>query len=335
MATKINAGDDAKRKDFWMVNPFQIVVREELGGRRYERDPNDVASLAVSMLEHGQRQPIEVRRIEDNRLQAVFGFTRLAAAKLIREGFDWTDPATGDVVRKHDSEFMVKCVVTDANEKTAFLANLVENAHRRQTSPIDDAHNQHRLRDQYGYSDADIARVYRCDTGKVGKLRRLLSLDDTTQAMIHARDLSLHAALDLLELPEDKRAEALCEAMRENGKVNGAVIRSTVRETLLTETESSPPVSPVEETDAHESPDTTEEISPPTPPTPNNEEVRVTPPRRVKPLSPKEIRTFWEELGEKTDDDTLRDLCKTALSWLSGKRSAKTFRDALNKIVKS
>lgn len=209
MATKINAGDDAKRKDFWMVDPFQIVVREELGGRRYERDPNDVASLATSMLEYGQRQPIEVRRIEDNRLQAVFGFTRLAAAKLIREGFDWTDPATGDVVR------------------------------------------------------------------------------------------------------------------------------STVRETLLTETESSPPVSPVEETDAHESPDTTEEISPPTPPTPNNEEVRVTPPRRVKPLSPKEIRTFWEELGEKTDDDTLRDLCKTALSWLSGKRSAKTFRDALNKIVKS
>lgn len=241
MALKINAGENVKRGDIFFVDPFQVIVKEELRGRHKPPTEKAIIDMACSLMDNGQRQAVECRKLKDNRLQLNLGFTRTAAARLIRNGF--TDP---DGNERKDEEFMLKVMISDANDEVAFINNVVENAHRNQTSPIDDAHNQHKLRDQLGKTDAEIMRLYRYrDENKVARLRRLLSLPTWIQDLVHEYSITegetglpVKGALDLLDLPEDQWEEAIKSSMGENGRVVAAKLTAHVREHNLEKAES-------------------------------------------------------------------------------------------------
>lgn len=309
MALKINAGEDVKRGDLFMVDPFQVVVKEDLRGRHLPPTDEVIVDMALSMMDHGQRQPVECRKTENNKLLLVLGFTRTAAARLIRTGF--VNPETGEEVK--DEEFKLKCVITDANDMKAFLNNIVENAHRNQTSPIDDAYNQHRLRDQYGYTDADVRRLFQYkDINKVGRLRRLLSLPQKAQLLVHEERLPVQAALDILDIEDEaarneafEKVYAECEA---NGKAKAADVRSLVRQHHLNDDDKD------DEGGEGES-----------------EGSRKT--NKAKPLSSKEIRKFWENLSETHADEAVKNLAKTFIMWMGGKRADKTLQKAIDALL--
>lgn len=227
MAIKINAGSNVKRGDYFSVDPFEIVVREELRGRHKPPTDDRIVNRALSILDHGQIQAVECRRDEKHRLILNSGFTRTAAVRLIRTGFDY------EGVHYHDPDFMLKVLLTEANDATAFKRNVVENAQRDDTSPIDDAFNQQKLRDAYGMSDADIARLYGCNQAKISTYRKLLQLKTEWQDMVHDGRLSVSAALLVLELPEEQRATAIENSAKDNGKINGAKLTEMVRENCL------------------------------------------------------------------------------------------------------
>lgn len=229
MAVKLDAGD-VVRRDYFMVNPFEITVKEELRGRHTPPTEQDIIEMAESLLDHGQQQPVQCRKFEGNKLLLNLGFTRMAAARLIVSGF--TD-STG--TERKDEAFRLKVVLSDGNDKDAFVHNIVENAHRNATSPIDDAYNQNRLRDQYGMSDVEIGRLYRyTDGAKVGRFRKLLALSPEVQALVHDGSMAVAAAIDLLELPDDQRKLAITAASANgDGKVSGSAIREQVREHIL------------------------------------------------------------------------------------------------------
>jgi ParB/RepB/Spo0J family partition protein len=232
MAAKIDAGDDVKRGDMFWVDPFKIVMKEDLRGRHKPPTEEQIIEMAESMMDNTQQQPVQCRKLGDNRLQLNLGFTRTAAARLIRTGF--TD-SKGN--QRKDEEFKLKVVISDANDKQAFKNNIVENAHRNQTSPIDDAHNHRECREKYGMTDPEITELYRYkDVNKVGRLRRLLSLNSDVQDLVHAGTMSVTAAIDLLDMPEDKQAEAI-KAATKDGKVSGAQVRAQVRSHLLADTD--------------------------------------------------------------------------------------------------
>jgi ParB-like chromosome segregation protein Spo0J len=230
MATKVNAGD-VKRGDLLFVDPYELKVVEELRGRHKPPTEEAVILMAESILDHGQRQPVECRKIENHRLQLTLGFTRTAAVRLIRKGF--TD--SQGVERPADPEFRLKVVITDTNDDLAFIHNIVENAHRNQTSPMDDAFNQNRLREKYGKNDAEIARLYQYKgQGMVSRLKKLISLDTRFQEMVHDGTLSINGALELLDLPADARDAALAAATnQDSGKVNATDLRAQVRDRIL------------------------------------------------------------------------------------------------------
>jgi ParB/RepB/Spo0J family partition protein len=302
MATKLNAGDDVKRGDLYMVDPFQIMVNEASRGRFKAPDESKIIEMAESMIEHGQQQPIQVRKIKpENKLQVTFGFTRTAAARLIRTGF--TD---SQGVEQKNEEFMLQIKVVDANEETAFINNIVENAHRNLTSPIDDAYNQKRLRDQMGKSNAEIARLYKWDAGKVGKYQDLLTLSDAYQQQIHDGTMPVSAAYNLLELPEDQRAAAIAAATNENtGKVVATQVASQVREHHLRD-------------EGHE------HIG-------NNSPAPVV--ASAKPLSVKELRTYWENHAENHVDPAIKKFAKTLVAFMAGKRAIKTMDRELEALL--
>jgi ParB-like chromosome segregation protein Spo0J len=225
MAMKVEAGPDMRRGDCLFVDPYQIKVVEKLRGRHRSPDESAIIAMADSMLTYGQRQPVECRRVKDNKLQLVAGFTRMAASRLIRDGF--LDQYGAE---RQDKAWMLKCVVVDANDEESFCHNLVENEHRNNTSEIDDAHNHRTLRDVYGYDDTRIKALYGYrDPNKIGRLRRLLELPASVQAKIHAGEMGVQAGLDLLELPEDEREGAIAVATNAEGNVNGAAIKDQIR----------------------------------------------------------------------------------------------------------
>lgn len=311
MSMKIDVGPDgARRADLFWVDPFAIQVLDDLRGRRRPPGDGEIVAMATSLLDHTQLQPVNARRIEGNRLLLTAGFTRTAAARLIRTGF--TD-ANG-MVRK-DEKFRIQVRVVDCNEQAAFVGNVIENCRRNATSPVDDAHNQQRMRDRYGMGDKEIAELYG-DGGvaRVSRLKGLLRLSDAQQKLVHDGAMSVDAALATLDLPEEDRATAFDEAAA-GSRVTGARVRRQVRDHHLRD----------EPDEGH--PADGQPMAPAT-----------AVPKRA--LTAKEVREFFEGLSKATDvaDEAawakpIQKFAKDALAWLAGTRSDKALIKALNRLL--
>ena len=219
MAIKINAGD-VGRGDVFYIDPHEIIVDEKLNGRWEPHDEEAVKALAKSYEEEGQLQAVQVRKVADNRVQLVMGYRRHAAAVEFNK-------------RHPDKPMKLKAVVVTINDEEAFRRNIVENRERRETTPIDDAYNQRRLRENFGWNDTRIAAFYGVTAPYVGLLKKLLSLPTDTQKLVHGRQLSVKAAAALTELTPEEQQKAL-EPMPElapvqvdSAQVDSAPVQST------------------------------------------------------------------------------------------------------------
>ena len=196
MAIKINAGD-VGRGDVFFIDPQEIIVDEKLNGRWEPHDEAAITSLAKSFEEEGQLQPVQVRRVADNRVQLVMGYRRHAAVV----EFNRLHP---------DKPMKLKAIVVTINNEEAFRRNIVENRERQETTPIDDAFNQRRLRDDYGWTDTKIAEFYGLTPPYVGLLKKLLTLPTATQKLVHSRQLSVKAGLRRsTELTPEQQQQAI------------------------------------------------------------------------------------------------------------------------------
>ena len=233
MAIKLNAGD-VTRKDMLMVDPYQIVVKEELRGRWMAPPDSAIVAMAESMVENTQLEPVQCRKIEGDKLLLTMGFTRTAASRMIRDGF--TNSA-GEKIQ--DPDFKLKVLLVSGNDQVAFVNNVVENAIRNETSHVDNAFNQNRLRENHGMTNDQIANLYKWKgTVKVCQLQRLLNAEQPILEAVHNGKMGLEAALLLLDLPADERAKTMENATTEAGKINGADIKTQVREHHLRDQDS-------------------------------------------------------------------------------------------------
>jgi ParB-like chromosome segregation protein Spo0J len=135
------AGKPISRSDLFGVDPYDIDVQEEFRGRHIPPAEEAIVEMAESLLEQGQIQPVLARKIEGGRIRLTVGFTRCAAARLIRDGFIGSDGQS-----HQDKEFKLQVKIIECNDERALLLNIRENNDRGGTSEIDDAHNQETLR---------------------------------------------------------------------------------------------------------------------------------------------------------------------------------------------
>lgn len=341
MATKLNAGDDYKRGDIFFIDPNQLFTSEKVRGRWKPPTEEAIIEMAESLFDNGQQQPIQARKIPpDHKLQINLGFTRLAAARLIRTGFVGTDGEP-----RHNADFKIKVLLTDANDKIAFVNNIVENQDRNPTSPVDDAFNQKRLREDMGYTNLEITKLYKWkDPNKVGRYQLLLNADDAMLEMVHDGRMAVSSALDLLELPEGERAAAIAAALKDNGKVSGTEIRAQVREHHLrdeshehignNESEATGGKAAGKSTSGKSSSksggDSGKSTSGKSSGKANGEGGK---PNTAKPLTVREIRKTFEDFEASTEHEGLKDLFKTLGMFISGRRSTKTMKEKFDKLV--
>lgn len=145
------------------------------------RDVGDVSELAASLAEVGMLQPIVVRRCLGG-LVVVAGHRRLAAARAA--GWD-TVPVIVHAPMRDDE---------------VLAAMLIENGHRRDLDPIEEARGLARLKGQLGCTETQLARRIGRHQTHVSARLRLLALPLAEQEELRRGDMTLTEAKDRARL---------------------------------------------------------------------------------------------------------------------------------------
>lgn len=180
--------------------PIEEVLPSD-GQPRQVFEESALEELAASIREHGVLQPIVVRQRAPQQYEIVAGERRWRAAQ--RAGLK-----------------QIRAVVTDVAEKDVLTLALVENLQRQDLNPIEEAEAYQRLHEQFGHSQADIARAVGKDRTTVTNALRLLKLPEGVRQLVLSRELSMGHARALLSLEEPREIErAAREAMSKGWSV--------------------------------------------------------------------------------------------------------------------
>ncbi|MDO5677197.1 MAG: ParB/RepB/Spo0J family partition protein [Propionibacteriaceae bacterium] len=167
-------------------------------------DEDDLAELADSIREFGVLQPIVVRRSGPDAFELIMGERRLRASKLAKKK---TIPA---IVRGTEDQDLLR----DA---------LLENLHRANLNPIEEARAYGQLLDDFGCTQEELsARIHR-SRPQISNTIRLLSLPERVQLKVAAGTISAGHARALLGLPDSAAQEQLADRII----AEGLSVRST------------------------------------------------------------------------------------------------------------
>jgi ParB family chromosome partitioning protein len=168
------------------------------GGIRRIVDKESMDELVASIRQHGILQPIVVESIEGGRYKLQIGSRRMAAARII------------------GLEKVPALVLDDQLEAEKSIAiMLVENLHREDLDPIDEAEAFAKLKDM-GTKISAIARLVGKDRPYVSHSLRLLGLHPTVREAVREGTISREHALALLRL-EPEQQITLAEEVKERG----------------------------------------------------------------------------------------------------------------------
>jgi ParB family chromosome partitioning protein len=153
-------------------------------------DEDALAELVFSIKEIGLLQPVVVRRTDEGTYELVAGERRLRAS---REAGLTAIPA---IIRDTDDDAMLR----DA---------LLENLHRADLNPLEEAAAYQQLLSDFGCTQDDLARRIGRSRPQVSNTLRLLKLPPDVQRRVAAGVLSAGHARALLSLDDQAAMEAL------------------------------------------------------------------------------------------------------------------------------
>jgi ParB family transcriptional regulator, chromosome partitioning protein len=170
-------------------NPFQPRTRV---------DPRRLEELAASIRESGLVQPILARRLGTARYQIIAGERRWRAAQLAGLA-------------------QLPVVLREVPDDRLLELALVENIQRQELSPLEEAHAFHRLQDELGLSQEDVARKVGRDRSTVANTLRLLRLPREVKGLLDDGKLDAGHARALLALERADQQLALAQEAARRG----------------------------------------------------------------------------------------------------------------------
>jgi ParB family chromosome partitioning protein len=153
-------------------------------------DDEALEELAHSVREFGLLQPIVVREAGDGRYELIMGERRLRAARAA--GLE-TVPA----------------IVRDTTDDAMLRDALLENIHRVQLNPLEEAAAYQQLLEEFGATHEELASRIGRSRSQVTNTIRLLKLPVKVQTRVAAGVISAGHARALLGLPEAEAQDAL------------------------------------------------------------------------------------------------------------------------------
>jgi ParB family transcriptional regulator, chromosome partitioning protein len=185
-------------------------------------DEESLAELEHSVREFGLLQPVVVRKIDGGRYQLVMGERRWRAVQ--RAGL----PRIPAIVRNTGDDAMLR----DA---------LLENIHRVQLNPLEEAAAYEQLLEEFGVTHAELADRIGRSRPVVTNTIRLLRLPVAVQRRVAAGVLSAGHARALLGLDDAARQEELAARV----VAEGLSVRATEEAVLLARRDEPTPDRPV------------------------------------------------------------------------------------------
>ena len=148
---------------------------------RHRMNDERLRELAQSIADRGVLQPLLVRRDAEraDSYEIIAGERRWRAAQL---------------AKVHE----VPVIVREMEDREALEIALVENLQREDLSPLDEADGYRRLKDEFSYTQAELASALGKSRSHVANTLRLLNLPDAVKEMIEASALTAGHARALL-----------------------------------------------------------------------------------------------------------------------------------------
>ncbi|MEX2625676.1 MAG: ParB/RepB/Spo0J family partition protein [Ilumatobacteraceae bacterium] len=165
---------------------IELVVDQIVPNPRQPRDvfdEDELAGLATSIADMGILQPLVVRPTPDGRYELVAGERRLRAARLA--GLE-----------------RVPAVVRHTDDADLLKEALVENIHRVQLNPLEEAAAYRQLLDDFGFTQEELAARIGKSRPAISNALRLLSLPAPVQRRVAAGVLSAGHAKALLSIDD-------------------------------------------------------------------------------------------------------------------------------------
>lgn len=181
----------------------EAIAANPLQPRSKIRD-KDLKSLAESIREMGVLEPLVVRRAGLDGYELIAGERRLRASTLAGLA-------------------QVPVIIREAGPVEMLEIALIENLHREDLNPMDEAESYRRLSEEFGRTQEEIARLSGRDRSTVANLMRLTGLPEPVRQDVRLNRLSAGHARALLALPNE--SEIL--AAREQVLTKGLSVRET------------------------------------------------------------------------------------------------------------
>lgn len=197
-----------------LLDPDPNQPRKDLGA---------LADLAHSIIEHGLLQPILVEALPNQRYRIVAGERRYAACRSL----GWAE---------------MPCLVRPVDDPSRLAVQLVENIHRQDLHPIEEARAMQRLMDECGLSQRDLAKRLGRSLGAINQALRVLSLPESE--LTEARSIegtNKSVILEIAKVPEASARQELWNQAR-----TGALTVRQARAPRIRRPDSKCPTSPTE-----------------------------------------------------------------------------------------
>ncbi|WP_019813661.1 ParB/RepB/Spo0J family partition protein [Saccharomonospora saliphila] len=180
-------------------------------------DEDALAELEHSIREFGLMQPIVVRVLGDDRFELVMGERRLRAAQ--QAGLD-----------------VIPAIVRNTADEAMLRDALLENIHRVQLNPLEEAAAYQQLLDEFGVTHEELASRIGRSRPVITNTIRLLRLPLPVQRRVAANVLSAGHARALLSLDDPDRQEELAARI----VAEGLSVRATEEAVTLSKNEAKP-----------------------------------------------------------------------------------------------
>ena len=181
----------AASKDLTLVSVNKITPSPYQPRREF--DERKLEELASSIKSHGLLQPVVIRIRPNGAYELIAGERRLRASALA--GLD-----------------EIPAIVENISDRDASTFALIENLQREDLNPLEEASGYHRLQEEFGLTQDDLARVVGKSRSTVANSIRLLGLGMHSKQLLQSGRLEMGHARALLALSgveQDKIAELI------------------------------------------------------------------------------------------------------------------------------
>jgi ParB family transcriptional regulator, chromosome partitioning protein len=179
----------------------EIPVSAIVANRRQPRqafDEDSMAELAASIESVGLLQPVVVRRLPGQRYELIMGERRWRACQLA--GID-----------------IIPAIVRETSDDELLRNALIENLHREQLNPLEEAAAYQQLLDDFSATHEELARRIGRSRPHISNTIRLLSLPPAVQKRVAAGVLSAGHARALLSIEDPVAQEELAHRIVAEG----------------------------------------------------------------------------------------------------------------------